>query len=331
MTVRWLWPVNPGFSQQPAGLINLPELRYRVLSTVVWRGLPPHRLRHGLNRNSRRGSRANIAFHYDLGNDFYRLWLDRSMTYSSAIFADPQEALAQAQVRKYRRLLDSLEAKPGDHILEIGCGWGGFAELAAREGYRITGLTLSREQLDFARQRIEAAGLSDRVELRLQDYRDLRGQFDHVVSIEMFEAVGEAYWSTYFDTVYRVLRPGGRAALQVITIDERVFDSYRRNADFIQLYIFPGGMLPSVSRFNRAAEQAGLRPGEQAFFGRDYAETLRRWHRQVVAHAEVLPALGYDERFLRTWRYYLSYCEAGFATGRTDLMQALLLKPADGR
>ncbi|WP_018954599.1 SAM-dependent methyltransferase [Thioalkalivibrio sulfidiphilus] len=286
------------------------------------------RLRHLMNRNSKRGSRANISFHYDLGNEFYKLWLDGTMTYSSAIFAARDEALETAQTRKYQRLLDSLDAEPGAHILEIGCGWGGFAELAARQGYRVTGLTLSREQLAFAQQRIAAAGLSDRVDLRLQDYRDLDEQFDHVVSIEMFEAVGEQYWPTYFQTVERVMRPAGRAALQVITIDEAVFERYRKSADFIQLYIFPGGMLPSVERFNAAAEAAGLDVGAQSFHRLDYAETLARWHRQVMAHADVLPALGYDERFLRTWRYYLSYCEAGFRTGRTDLMQVLLHKPA---
>ncbi|MFN2349691.1 MAG: class I SAM-dependent methyltransferase [Thioalkalivibrio sp.] len=284
------------------------------------------RMRHLLNRNSRRGSRANISFHYDLGNEFYKLWLDRTMTYSSAVFESRDESLDVAQQRKYQRLLDSLDAKPGAHILEIGCGWGGFAELAASQGYRVTGLTLSREQLEFARARLDAAGLSAQVDLRLQDYRDLDEQFDHIVSIEMFEAVGEAYWPTYFQTVERALRPGGRAALQVITIDAAAFETYRKRADFIQLYIFPGGMLPSVERFNEEASRAGLKSGTQSFHRLDYADTLARWHRQVMAHADVLPALGYDERFLRTWRYYLSYCEAGFRTARTDLMQAVLIK-----
>jgi cyclopropane-fatty-acyl-phospholipid synthase len=290
-----------------------------------------YRLRHMLNRNSRRGSRANIAFHYDLGNDFYALWLDPTMTYSGAVF-DPrlpqgEESLESAQQRKYQRLLDSLQAEPGARILEIGCGWGGFAKLAASQGYRVTGLTLSREQLDFAQRRLKAAGLGDRVDLRLQDYRDLDEQFDHVVSIEMFEAVGEQYWPTWFEAVARALRPGGRAAVQVITIDEAAFERYRQSADFIQLCIFPGGMLPSIPRFNRAARDAGLGIGTRTFHRLDYAETLARWHRQVMANADVLPALGYDERFLRTWRYYLSYCEAGFRIGRTDLMQVILYKP----
>nr|WP_245795377.1 cyclopropane-fatty-acyl-phospholipid synthase family protein [Thioalkalivibrio denitrificans] len=284
------------------------------------------RVRHLMNRNSRRGSRTNISFHYDLGNEFYRLWLDRTMSYSSAVFAAPDESLESAQQRKYTRLLDGLNAEPGAHILEIGCGWGGFAELAARRGHRVTGLTLSKEQLDYANRRIAAAGLSERVELRLQDYRDQDERFDHVVSIEMFEAVGEPYWPTYFETVHRVLRPGGRAAIQVITIDEAVFERYRKGADFIQLNIFPGGMLPSVERFSAAADAAGLRTDRRSFHRLDYAETLARWHRQILAHADILPALGYDERFLRMWRYYLSYCEAAFRTGRTDLMQTVLVK-----
>jgi cyclopropane-fatty-acyl-phospholipid synthase len=313
-----------------SALLTLGAMNQQQLSAVTRRsrfaGIMD-RVRHLMNRNSRRGSRANISFHYDLGNEFYKLWLDDTMTYSSAVFAASDEALETAQQRKYQRLLDSLDAEPGAHILEIGCGWGGFAELAARQGYRVTGLTLSREQLDFAQKRIAAAGLSELVDLRLQDYRDLDEQFDHVVSIEMFEAVGEEYWPTYFETVHRVLRPGGRAALQVITIDDAVFERYRKSADFIQLYIFPGGMLPSVERFNAVAGTAGLTVRAKSFHRLDYAETLARWHRQVMAHADVLPALGYDERFLRTWRYYLSYCEAGFRTGRTDLMQATLIKP----
>ncbi|WP_019625462.1 cyclopropane-fatty-acyl-phospholipid synthase family protein [Thioalkalivibrio sp. ALJT] len=286
------------------------------------------RLRHWMHRNSRRGSRANIRFHYDLGNDFYNLWLDRSMSYSAALFTRGDEALEQAQERKYARLLDQLDAAPGAHILEIGCGWGGFAEMAASRGYRVTGVTLSREQLDYARARIERAGLGDRVELRLQDYRDLEGRFDHVVSIEMFEAVGEQWWPTFFAKVRECLRPGGRAALQVITIAEHAFEHYRRNADFIQLYIFPGGMLPSVPRFNAEAEQAGLSVADQAFFGPDYAYTLRHWHQAVRQAEPVIEALGYSPSFLRMWRYYLAYCEVGFDTARVDLMQAVLQNPA---
>lgn len=286
------------------------------------------RLRHRLRRNSRRGSRANIRFHYDLGNEFYRQWLDSTMSYSSALFSKGDEALETAQQRKYLRLLERLHAEPGAHILEIGCGWGGFAEAAARQGYRVTGITLSQEQLDYARERVARAGLSDRVELRLQDYRDLRGQYDHIVSIEMFEAVGEEWWPTYFDKLRECLRPGGRAALQVITIDEKVFPRYRDSADFIQLYVFPGGMLPPVPRFNAVADAAGLNRLEQDFFGMDYALTLRRWFEEVRRSSDIIQALGYGESFLRMWRYYLAYCEVGFRTRRVDLMQAILERPA---
>jgi len=286
------------------------------------------RLRHRLRRNSRRGSRANIRFHYDLGNEFYRQWLDSTMSYSSALFSKGDEALETAQQRKYLRLLERLDAEPGAHILEIGCGWGGFAEAAARQGYRVTGITLSQEQLDYARERVARAGLSDRVELRLQDYRDLRGQYDHIVSIEMFEAVGEEWWPTYFEKLRECLRPGGRAALQVITIDEKVFPRYRDSADFIQLYVFPGGMLPPVPRFNAIADAAGLNRLEQDFFGMDYALTLRRWFEEVRRSSDIIQALGYGESFLRMWRYYLAYCEVGFRTRRVDLMQAILERPA---
>lgn len=285
------------------------------------------RVRHRLRRNSRRGSRANIRFHYDLGNDFYRHWLDPTMSYSSALFSKGDEALETAQQRKYLRLLERLEAREGAHILEIGCGWGGFAETAARHGYRVTGITLSEEQLAYARDRIERAGLSDRVELRLQDYRDLDQQFDHVVSIEMFEAVGEEWWPTYFAKVNQCLRPGGRAALQVITIDEKAFAHYRDNPDFIQLYVFPGGMLPPAARFHEVAATAGLQCREQAFFGEDYALTLRRWFEEVRRSAGIIEALGYSESFLRMWRYYLAYCEIGFRIGRIDLMQTVLERP----
>lgn len=287
-----------------------------------------HQLMHWLNRNTRSQARRNIAAHYDLGNDFYAHWLDETMTYSSAMFEDAREELAAAQLRKYASVCDRVGADDNAHLLEIGCGWGGFAEAAARQGYRVTGITLSQEQLDYARERVARAGLSDRVELRLQDYRDLRGQYDHVVSIEMFEAVGEEWWPTYFEKVRECLRPGGRAALQVITIDEKVFPRYRESADFIQLYVFPGGMLPPVPRFNAIAEAAGLNRLEQDFFGMDYALTLRRWFEEVRRSSDIIQALGYGESFLRMWRYYLAYCEVGFRTRRVDLMQAILERPA---
>ncbi|MFP4251821.1 MAG: class I SAM-dependent methyltransferase [Guyparkeria sp.] len=286
-----------------------------------------HRIQHALRANHRRGSRRNIAAHYDLGNDFYRLWLDESMTYSAALFAEPDEALATAQQRKYDRLLDRLEAEPGDRLLEIGCGWGGLAESAARRGFSLDGLTLSTEQLAWGRERLAAAGLDDRARLHLTDYRDQRGQFDHIVSIEMFEAVGERYWPTFFQTVHDRLKPGGRAAIQVITIDEDAFEGYRREPDFIQLYIFPGGMLPSIERFEAGATAAGLSVRETALFGHDYARTLARWRERFDAVETELEALGFDQRFRQTWRYYLAYCEAGFLAGRINVAQVILERP----
>ena len=286
------------------------------------------RLTHRLRDNRPGMSRRNIARHYDLGNDFYRLWLDPGMTYSAALFADRErESLETAQVRKYARLLDDLKAQPGQHLLEIGCGWGGLAQAAAQRGLRVTGVTLSREQLDYAQARIAAAGLSDRVDLRLQDYRDIRGQFDHCVSIEMLEAVGEAYWPTYFQALRRLVRPGGRISLQVITMNEDDFLRYRRSADFIQLYIFPGGMLPSPERLRAQADAAGLTPVEERWYGADYAETLRRWRRSFHDQAPAVAALGYDARFRRMWDYYLAYCEVGFDSGVTDLLQAVFEVP----
>jgi len=286
------------------------------------------RLTHRLRDNRPGMSRRNIARHYDLGNDFYRLWLDPGLTYSAALFADRErESLETAQVRKYARLLNDLDAQPGQHLLEIGCGWGGLAEAAARRGLRVTGVTLSREQLDYAQARIAAAGLSDRVELRLQDYRDIRGQFDHCVSIEMLEAVGEAYWPTYFQALRRLVRPGGRISLQVITMNEDDFLRYRRSADFIQLYIFPGGMLPSPERLRAQADAAGLTHLEERWYGADYAETLRRWRRAFHDQAPAVAALGYDARFRRMWDYYLAYCEVGFDSGVTDLLQAVFEVP----
>ena len=289
-----------------------------------------NRLTHRLRDNHRRNSRRNIARHYDLGNAFYRLWLDPSMTYSAALFADQAlEPLAEAQARKYERLLDDLGARPGEHILEIGCGWGGLAEAAARRGLKVTGVTLSREQLDYANARIADAGLAEQVELRLQDYRDIRGQFDHVVSIEMLEAVGEAYWPVYFGALRRLVRPGGRIALQVITMNEDDFPNYRRTADFIQLYIFPGGMLPTPERLQSAAGAAGLVHLESRCSGADYAETLRRWRRSFHEAESAIDALGYDARFRRMWDYYLAYCEVGFDSGVTDLVQTLYQVPAE--
>ncbi len=283
-----------------------------------------NRFRHMLNRNSIRGSRRNIAAHYDLGNDFYRLWLDPSMTYSCALFENGEEDLEQAQRRKYARLLDLLEAGPGQRVLEIGCGWGGFALEAARRGLRVTGITLSSEQLAFARQRVQASGMEESIELRLQDYRHICESYDHIVSIEMLEAVGEAHWEAYSQAMKRCLKPGGRAALQFITIDESLFERYRRSPDFIQRYIFPGGMLPTLEKFSASVEGAGLRKVREDLFGQDYAQTLAQWHRRFLACEQDVAAMGFDQRFRKMWRYYLAYCEAGFRLGRINLAHVLL-------
>ncbi len=286
-----------------------------------------HRFQHALRANHRRGSRRNIAAHYDLGNDFYRLWLDESMTYSAALFNQSDEPLVLAQQRKYDRLLDHLDTRPGERLLEVGCGWGGLAERAAQRGLTVDGLTLSTEQLAYGRDRLARAGLDDRARLHLTDYRDQQGTYDHIVSIEMFEAVGERYWPTYFRHLHERLRSGGRAAIQVITIDESAFEAYSRKPDFIQLYIFPGGMLPTIGRFHAEAQAAGLVVRETHLFGRDYAHTLARWHERFDAAEEQLEAMGFDHAFRQTWRYYLAYCQAGFLTGRINVAQVILGKP----
>jgi len=291
-----------------------------------WRGGPWARalrgVLHRLRPNTRRGSRRNIHAHYDLGNAFYASWLDPSMTYSAAMFDDTGDDLEMAQRRKYRRLAERLELAPGRHVLEVGCGWGGFAVTAAGEfGSRVTAITISEEQYDFARRRIAAAGVDDRVEVRFQDYRELDGRFDAVASIEMFEAVGEAYWPVYFKKLRDVLAPGGALGLQVITIAERHFEEYRRSVDFIQRYVFPGGMLPSPSALTGAAQRAGLEPRERVTFGPDYARTLRRWAERFAQAWPEIRSLGFDERFRRLWSYYLAYCEAGFSAGTIDVEQ----------
>lgn len=287
------------------------------------------RLRHVLGRrNSRRGSRRNIASHYDLGNDFYRLWLDPGMTYSSALFAHRGEALEAAQQRKYRRMLELLDAAPGASVLEIGCGWGGFAEEAARRGHPVTGLTLSREQLAHARRRLDEAGLGGRADLRLQDYRDVSGRFDHIVSIEMLEAVGEDYWPGFFATLHGRLAPGGSAALQFITIAPERFAAYRRGVDFIQRYVFPGGMLPTSEVVRDLAARHGLAVEAQEAHGAHYAETLERWYEAFLGCEDRLPGRLGEERFRRLWRFYLAYCIAGFRAGTIDLVHMRLRREA---
>jgi cyclopropane-fatty-acyl-phospholipid synthase len=304
----------------------------------TWWGQWAHRLRHALNRNTRSGSAKNVHAHYDLGNDFYRLWLDETMSYSSAWFeGDPGRPLPEAQRAKMRRALTEAGAGSGKRVLEIGCGWGSLARMAAAEfGAQVTGVTLSTEQLAWGSTQLAQAGLAERCELRLQDYRDLAAghgaePFDAVVSIEMFEAVGREYWRGYFDTLRRCLRPGGRACIQSITIRDDLFERYVRSTDFIQQYIFPGGLLPSVGAFEAEARRAGFVVERRLNFGADYAETLRRWRVAFLApEAEVL-AQGFDARVVRTWHFYLAYCEAAFALGNTDVVQFTLLRPLEQR
>jgi cyclopropane-fatty-acyl-phospholipid synthase len=286
-----------------------------------------NRIQHFFRSNSKRGSRKNIAYHYDLGNDFYTRWLDPSMTYSSAVFDDEHDDLESAQLNKYRLLAERLALKPDHRVLEIGCGWGGFAEFAASNyGCQIVCLTLSQEQLAFAQERIQDAKLDDLVELRLQDYRDVEGQFDRIVSIEMFEAVGEEYWATYFDQMRDSLKPGGKAGLQIISIENDRFEGYRNETDFIQKYIFPGGMLPSPEKLDSHIEQAGLRKIGEHTFGLSYARTLAIWRKEFLRHWDEIAPLGYSRKFKRMWEYYLCYCEAGFRRGTIDVGHYFLQK-----
>ena len=319
---------------RPADLLTIALLNQQHIERAFygnWLAVLWYRLRHWSRANTRSGSRRNIVAHYDLGNDFYKLWLDPTMSYSSAWFAgNLAQPLEQAQQAKYERILDRLGARPGEHILEIGCGWGGFAEAAARRGCRVRGITLSPAQLEYARQRVADAGLSDRVELSYTDYRDIDGQYDHVVSIEMYEAVGERFWPAYFRAIRDVLKPGGRAVIQGITIHDEVFGRYRRGTDFIQQYVFPGGMLASEIAFAKQSERAGLRLHASEAFGRDYAETLRRWLKAFTDAEPRVRALGFDDRFIRMWRFYLCYCAAGFDSGRTDVLHFELSRSAAG-
>jgi cyclopropane-fatty-acyl-phospholipid synthase len=290
-----------------------------------------NRVQHFLRANSKSGSRRNIAYHYDLGNDFYSEWLDPGMTYSSALFDDEHDDLESAQENKYRQLAERLELKAHHRVLEIGCGWGGFAEYAAKEyGCNIVCLTLSKEQLAFAQERINTAGLAEQIEFRLQDYRDVEGQFDRIVSIEMFEAVGEEYWGTYFAQVKQLLRPEGQAGLQIISIANERFEGYRNETDFIQKYIFPGGMLPSPEKLDQHIEQAGLSKTSEHLFGRSYARTLSIWRKEFLRNWDSISQLGYSRKFRRMWEYYLCYCEAGFRRGTIDVGHYFLKKDALG-
>ncbi len=316
--------------QLPA-LIEMISRNRQQLESVIygtWWGNLLYRVKHFLNRNSRSGSKKNIHSHYDIGNDFYRLWLDPSMTYSSALFSgDKVETLHDAQLAKYRRILQQLEVHPQDNILEIGCGWGGFAEVAATEALaHVTGLTLSTEQLHFAQERLQKAGLHEKSKLHIQDYRDAHGNYDAIASIEMFEAVGESYWPSYFECISRNLKKGGRACVQSIVIADDLFDRYRKGTDFIQQYIFPGGMLPSIQIFKQYAQEHGLEVVDTFTFGLDYARTLQEWRSAFMAKLTEIRAQGFDDEFFRTWEFYLAYCEAGFRAHSIDVAQFTLVK-----
>ena len=314
-------------------LLALLNANREAMAAVVygtWWGNLLNRARHLFNRNSRTGSKRNIHAHYDLGNAFYRLWLDGSMTYSSAWFnGDLRQATASAQQAKMQRALAECQVQPGHKVLEIGCGWGSLAECAARDfGARVTGVTLSAEQLAFGQRRLAQAGLQHQATLRFQDYRDIDdGPYDAIVSIEMFEAVGREYWAGYFKTLHDQLKPGGRACVQSITIADGLFDRYVAGTDFIQQYIFPGGLLPCPAAFRAEAARAGLVVDKELAFGADYAETLRRWRQDFLHQDAQVRGLGFDTRFMRTWEFYLAYSEAAFATGSTDVMQFTLRRP----
>lgn len=330
------WSLGEWSSPDPVPLFALFMANARALGTVA-RARGPARwaaaMVHALRRNSRRGSRRNIAFHYDLGNDFYALWLDRNMHYSSALFSDVEdraEPLEAAQDRKVDAILHRLDLRSGDRLLEIGCGWGGLAERALeRHDIYYDGLTLSAEQQAHALDRLSAPGIRGRGAVHLQDYRDARGTYDAIASVEMVEAVGQRYWPDYLAAIHRLLRPGGKAAIQYIAIDDALFDRYAASSDFIQAYIFPGGLLLSESRFRALAEARGLEWRDARHFGRDYAETLRRWRERFDAAVEEgrLP-LSFDAAFVKLWRYYLMYCEGGFLGGGITVAQVTLVKPA---
>ena len=316
-------------SPSMAQLIELAVMHDAMLSkqmtATIWRRIGL-RLYHGMRRNSKTGAAKNIAYHYDLGNEFYAAWLDRTMTYSSAVFDRETDDLATAQTNKYRRLADLADIQLGDHMLELGCGGGGFAKYAIEErGARVTGITISREQHDFAKQRLADAGLAGRGEVKLIDYRDLEGKFDKIVSIEMFEAVGQAYWPTYFNAVSSLLKSGGRAVLQAITIEDEAFEEYRREPDFIQRYIFPGGMLPSMPKLEQPVAEAGLKLVDEIGFGLDYARTLAEWRERFQEAWPQLATGRFDTRFKRMWELYLSYCEGGFRAGMIDVKHLLYM------
>lgn len=284
-------------------------------------------MRHSFNKNTKSGSRKNIMAHYDLGNAFYQQWLDPSMTYSSALFLPQDTDLNRAQENKYASLAQSIDLKPGETVLEIGSGWGGFAEYAAKHrDAHVTGITISEAQYDYAKERIFKAGLNEKVDFQLRDYRDVSGQYDKIASIEMFEAVGKQYWETYFEKVHQSLKPGGVAGFQIITIADRFFKVYERSTDFIQRYVFPGGMLPTPTLLRNHVENTGMVWQNDVQFGVHYADTLKSWHERFLhAWGDIRP-LGFDTRFKKLWRFYLAYCEAGFRAGTTDVYQLAAVK-----
>jgi cyclopropane-fatty-acyl-phospholipid synthase len=330
-SVGWYkaWQLGEWSSPDPVPLFELFSSNGVALGEIG-RAKGPARwvnaLAHRLRDNAPKQARANIAAHYDLGNDFYSAWLDRTMTYSSARFASADEPLEDAQLRKVHTLLDRLQLAPGSRLLEIGSGWGTLAIEAAKRGAEVVGLTLSREQKAWADQRIHEAGLSDMIEIRLQDYRHIAEQFDSVASVEMVEAVGQRWWGAYLEGIARNLKPGGRAALQFISMHEALFENYARNADFIQAYIFPGGSLLSERRFETLGKERGLSWEDRQGFGLDYAETLKRWRQRYDAAVAAGKLLGFGESFHNLWRYYLMYCEGGFRGGAIDVAQVTLVK-----
>ena len=317
-------------------IVNRKEVEDVIYGT--WLGRFAYRVKHLLNRNTKVNSQKNIHAHYDLGNAFYELWLDGTMNYSSAIFETPETSMQEAQHAKVRRALRMAQVKPGARVLEIGCGWGALAEKAAKEfDASLVGVTLSTEQLQWARQRMTRAGVAEKVDLRLQDYRDIGkasasgtpdAPFDAICSIEMVEAVGREFWPEYFQTVYRLLKPGGHACIQSIVIADGLFERYLGSTDFIQQYVFPGGCLPCPKEFRAQAVKAGFEVVDEFSFGQDYAHTLKLWREQFAAQESHVLQLGFDRRFIRIWEFYLSYCEAAFLEANTDVVQYTLRKPA---
>lgn len=316
-------------SPDPATLLELAAMNTATINSKIpgiWPLRALNRLRHLLRANSKSGSRRNIAFHYDLGNAFYRHWLDPEMTYSSALYAHPDQTLEDAQAAKVKRVLELLDLSGGEDVLEIGCGWGALAVRLAHTSARVTGITLSSEQLAFAQEKVASEGLNKCITLELKDYRDVEGTYDRIVSIEMLEAVGEAYWPIYFKTLYERLNAGGAAVLQVITIDDRRFEAYRTSADFIQRHIFPGGMLPTKKIIAEQSASAGFDLVLVQSFGESYAATLAEWRRRFLASWPSIAQMGFPERFRRLWDYYLCYCEAGFRAATIDVGFYVLAK-----